>query len=217
MAASPEGTRYSRDVSEFDRAIAFIDATWAVALTLLITTLDFGDTRAAFESPSALYDAVGAQFLAFLIAFAVIASYWLLHHRMVAGFTALDNPTIVVNLVLIGAIVVLPFSTVAVGDPDVSDLALPTALMALNIAAVAILYTAVWVMACRGGLVDPAPSRAAVWERAADGLAPAAVFLASIPIAYLISPAAGRLSWLALIVINPLVGRWAARASGGNL
>ena len=32
--------RYRRDDSEFDRAIAFIDATFAVALTLLVTTLD---------------------------------------------------------------------------------------------------------------------------------------------------------------------------------
>ena len=35
--------RYSRDDSEFDRAIGFIDATFALALTLLITTLEVAD------------------------------------------------------------------------------------------------------------------------------------------------------------------------------
>ena len=72
-------SRYSRDQSEFDRAIGFVDATFALALTLLVTTLDVGDPAAAFTSLGALDDAVGQQFIAFAIAFAVIASYWLQH------------------------------------------------------------------------------------------------------------------------------------------
>jgi hypothetical protein len=39
--------RYSRDQSEFDRAIAFFDATYAVALTLLATSLDINDRGSA--------------------------------------------------------------------------------------------------------------------------------------------------------------------------
>jgi uncharacterized membrane protein len=137
--------RYSREQSEFDRAIAFVDATFALALTLLITTLDVDDKPSSFTSVSALADAVGPQFLAFLIAFAVIAGYWLMSHRMVASFVAIDYPTIVVNLCMVAAVVVLPFSTASVGDPDVADLALPTVLMAVNVAAVSSLHTLVWV------------------------------------------------------------------------
>jgi hypothetical protein len=37
-------------------------------------------------------------------------------------------------------------------------------------------------------------------------LVPPAIFLASIPVAYLASSAAARLSWLALVVLNPVVG-----------
>jgi hypothetical protein len=37
-------------------------------------------------------------------------------------------------------------------------------------------------------------------------LVPPAVFLASIPVAYLISSSAARLSWLSLVVLGPLVG-----------
>jgi hypothetical protein len=85
--------RYSRDESEFDRAIAFVDGTFAVALTLLITTLDIEDRASSFASLSALADAVGPQFITFLVAFAVISGYWLMHHRMVASFVAIDTPT----------------------------------------------------------------------------------------------------------------------------
>jgi hypothetical protein len=42
--------RYSHDESEFDRAIAFVDGTFAVALTLLITTLDIEDRASSFAS-----------------------------------------------------------------------------------------------------------------------------------------------------------------------
>jgi len=44
------------------------------------------------------------------------------------------------------------------------------------------------------------------------GLVPAAVFLASVPIAYLVSPGVARLSWLSLLVVNPAVGAVMQRA-----
>jgi hypothetical protein len=124
--------RYSRDQGEFDRAIGFVDATFALALTLLVTTLDVDHPRVAFSSLGALDDAVGQQFVAFAIAFAVIASYWLQHHRLIASFAAIDYAAMVVNLFLIAAIVLLPFSTQAVGDPGDTDLSLPTVIMAVN-------------------------------------------------------------------------------------
>jgi TMEM175 potassium channel family protein len=202
--------RYSRDQAEFDRAIAFIDATFAVALTLLITGLDVSDPSTAFRSLSDLADAVGAQFISFVIAFTVIASYWLMHHRMVASFVALDTANIVTNLFLLATIVLLPFSTASVGDPSTAELPLATALMAANVAAVSSLYTVVWVMGSRRDLLDHRPTSGEWRQRVVAGLAPAAVFLASIPVAYLVSPDLARLSWLALLVVNPAVAKLAA-------
>jgi uncharacterized membrane protein len=206
--------RYSREQSEFDRAIGFIDATFALALTLLITSLDIQNRSKAFKSLPALYAAVGPQFLAFLIAFAVIAGYWFSHHRMVASFTGIDNRTLITNLFLIAAVVLLPFSTSSVGDPGVAGVPLPTALMAVDEAAVSVLFTLVWVMAARGGLLDDKPSDKERFQKVANGLAPAAVFLASIPIAYLAEPYIAQLFWLSLLVVNPAVNVLAARVGG---
>jgi uncharacterized membrane protein len=203
--------RYSRDESEFDRAIGFIDATFAVPLTLLITTLDVDNRRSSFTSLSALSDDIGPQFIAFLISFAVIAGYWLMHHRMVRSFVALDTRTIVVNLILVAAVVLLPFSTAAVGDAGVEDLPLPTVLMAVNIAVVSALFTLVWVVAAREGLLDHTPSAGEWRGTVINGLVPTAVFLASVPIAYLASPDAARASWFSLLAINPAVGLLTAR------
>jgi TMEM175 potassium channel family protein len=208
--------RFTRDDAEFDRAIGFIDATYALALTLLVTTLDVGDAAKAFADPGSLFDAVGAQFIAFLIAFAVISNYWLVHHRMVAAWTAIDTPTIVANLVLVCAIVLLPFSTQSVGDPGVQSLALPTVIMALNVAAASILHGWVFWLGARRGLLSESRPKAEIRGYLTLGLIPAAVFLISIPVAVLAGPETARAVWLTLVVIEPvshrLVSNWVARA-----
>jgi uncharacterized membrane protein len=203
--------RYTRDQPEFDRAVAFVDATFAVALTLLVTTLDVGDPGKAFASLSALDNAVGAQIVGFVIAFVVIASYWLQHHRLFASFAAIDYTMVVVNLALIAAIVLLPFSTEAVGNPDLTDLPLPTVIMALNVVAASALYTLVYAVAVRHDLLSPAPSRGDVSFNVVNALAPALVFAVSIPVAYLASPVAARIFWISLLPISYLLGRYTPR------
>jgi TMEM175 potassium channel family protein len=62
-------------------------------------------------------------------------------------------------------------------------------------------------MALRRRLLASRPDPSEAFEQVASGLAPALVFLASIPIAYLVSPKAAQLTWIALLVINPTIGR----------
>jgi uncharacterized membrane protein len=205
-AAQGNGPRYARDDAGFDRAIGFIDATFALALTLLITTLEVPEPS-AWDSLASLDDAVGAQFIAFAIAFVVISGYWLRHHRMVASFSAIDYPVIGLNLALVAAIVLIPFSTRAVGDPGIEDLALPTALMAVNIAATSIFHGAVYLLARHRGLMSPQPSGAEANLYLLNAISTAGVFLLAIPVAYLVSPDLGRAVWLALIPIGYLLDR----------
>jgi uncharacterized membrane protein len=207
---SSTSPRYSRDQSEFDRAIGFVDATFALALTLLVTTLNVDNPRVAYSSLGALDDAVGQQFVAFLIAFAVIANYWLEHHRLIASFAAIDYTEIVVNLFLIATIVLLPFSTQAVGDPGVEDLPLPTVTMAVNVVAASVLHTVVYVVAVRHNLFKTVPSRGEVWWFVVNGLAAAVFFAASVPVAYLVSPFAARITWLSLVPVSWLLHRYTA-------
>jgi hypothetical protein len=50
------------------------------------------------------------------------------------------------------------------------------------------------------------PSRQRMRLNLVPQLTPAAIFLVSIPVAYLVSSPAARLSWLSLLVLNPMVG-----------
>jgi uncharacterized membrane protein len=206
--------RYRRDDSEFDRAVAFIDATFAVALTLLVTTLDIRTDTKSWSSLGAFYDAGGSQLVAFGVSFVIIAGYWLAHFRLFAAFAAVDVRVIVANLVLLAAIVVLPFTTEYAGDPAISGLPLPVAIVSVNIAAVSGAFTAVYVMARRRGLLRSPPTPHAFTLNVLAMLVPGLVFLASVAIAYLVSPEAAKLSWLALIPVNAVLGRLSSPFAG---
>ena len=198
--------RYQRDDQEFGRAIGFFDATYALALTLLVTTLNITDPSSAWEGLGALWDEVGPQFLAFGISFAVIALYWLAHHRLVRTLGAIDQLTMVANLVLIASIVVIPFSTSWVGDPGTEGLPLPTAFLAVNIAVASGLHLLVYMLAYRRELFLARPSAREVQGTLVIGLSPGAIALASVPVAYLASPVIAQLCWL-LIIPTRVVGR----------
>jgi uncharacterized membrane protein len=214
----PSDAWIDRDEAGFDRAVGFFDATFALALTLLVTTIDVDDPEEAFSSVGALWDAIGEQLLAFGIAFAVISNYWLVHHRLLRRFSRLDYRTIVANLFLMAAIVLLPFCTQSVGDLE-SELPLPVVVMAVDIVAASVLSTVVFWLAVRRGLFLEQPGRTDVVDYSVAGLLPAFVFAASIPIAYLVSPRAAALSWLSLLVLAPLAARlvpWKTRSSGAR-
>ncbi|MEX2102270.1 MAG: TMEM175 family protein, partial [Actinomycetota bacterium] len=193
MPARP--SRDERGGSEFDRALSFFDATFALALTLLVTTLDVGTETRVWSSLANLNDAVGSQAVAFVISFIVIGAYWYGNHRFVAQLDALDGRLIVVELAMIASIVILPFSTEVVGDPTIANEPLPVAVYALNIAIVSMLDTLLSVTAYRRGLFAHPPSPSYHRADVIDSVLPAIVFLASVPLAYLWSPIGARYSW----------------------
>lgn len=207
-------SRYRRDDQEFDRAVAFIDATFALALalTLLATTLELDSDPAQWTDLDALYNAIGEQFLAFVVSFIIVAGYWLAHYRLFASFIAIDIKVIVVNLALLAAIVLLPFTSESAGDPAINHLPLPTALLAIDIAAVSTTFTILYVMARRRGLLRSEPTNEQFFWNTLSAIAPAVVFLASVPVAYLADPATAQLSWIALAPVNMFLGSRSARA-----
>lgn len=94
------------------RLVGFSDAAVAIALTLLVLPLvDIAPEIAKPGGVGTLFTEHWSAFLAFAISFAVIARFWVVHHRVfdwVAGYT----PSIVwINFVWLASIVFLPFAT----------------------------------------------------------------------------------------------------------
>jgi len=204
----PTDRRYDKDGIEFARAVTFFDAIFAFAVTLLITTVD-DFSPAAWSSPSALWAANGSSLTAFAISFVWVVSFWRASHRSVSGLAALNNRVILLNCVVMFGVVLIPFATEALGRQG--DLPLPVAVYAVVISGTSIMHRVMESQAERAGLGrgdSTAESRRWDWIQAA--VLPL-VFLCSIPVAYLVKPTAAELSWLLLIVLEPLVGRLGAR------
>jgi uncharacterized membrane protein len=198
----PGAPQFARGTPEFDRALVFFDGTYAVALTLLVTTLDGTNTPGAWADLAALWSAMGTEIVAFFLAFAIVAFYWRANHSFIARLHHLSGRLITVNLVLLAFVVLLPFSTDALGEHQEP---LATAVFAGNVAVISSTEAVMYLLAWRNGLPTVQPSPRRMKLELVPQLVPPAFFLASIPVAYLVSSSAARLSWLALVALNPVV------------
>jgi len=154
-APDPGAPRFARGTPEFDRALAFFDGTYAVALTLLVTTLDSTTVPGAWADLAALWAAIGSQIVAFFVAFAIVAFYWRSNHAFVARLHHLSGRLITVNLVLLAFVVLLPFSTDALGEHQEP---LATAVFAGNVAVISATEAVMSLLAWRNGLPGAPPS-----------------------------------------------------------
>lgn len=206
------GPVFPRDSPEFGRALSFIDAIFGFSVTLLVTTLDVPPASAWTSVGALLSSEFGDQLLAFVISFAVVGDFWRTNHRMIANFRGLDGVTLRLCIYLAGLVVFIPFTTEAISGavsvPGQPDPPLPTALYAANVAAAVLVSVLLAVVAGRRGLlIDRRP----LHRHVAAGLTVAAVFLASIPVAYRFGPDNAKWCWLSLLVLGPLVDRLVQR------
>jgi uncharacterized membrane protein len=196
-------TRWQRDDLEFARAVTFFDAIFAFAVTLLITTVD-DFTPQAWSSLDALQEANGASLLAFTISFVVVVSFWRANHQEVTGFMALDGRVIMLNCIVMFGVVLIPFTTEALGK---LNLPLPVAVYAVVISATYLMQRVVVLDADRRGLKGTRMTPHEKHWTIIYGAVLPVVFLGSIPIAYLLSPGWAQRCWIILAVVYPLLNR----------
>ncbi|MEO6086942.1 MAG: TMEM175 family protein [Umezawaea sp.] len=100
-----------------DRLVLFSDAVVAIAITLLVLPLVdvVSESVAEHHTSVQVITEHWPQIFSFLLSFAVIAQYWLTHHRMFEDVKAYSTPLTVWNLLWLLTIVVLPFPTEMVG------------------------------------------------------------------------------------------------------
>lgn len=218
---TPTGRRRRRDTdgyfaddsNEFDRGVSFFDAIYGFSATLLIANLDAPSPESWRDMSSLLESGIGSQLFGFALSFAVIVLFWRANVHLVRGLTGLDGPTVIANLVATALVILIPFTTQGISDPASSDYALPTALYALNITLAALAQIAVSLIGRARGLERVSlTGRARAVDLAGAALTPV-VFGISIPIALAFGPAAGQWTWLALVFLLPVVGRFQRAAT----
>jgi uncharacterized membrane protein len=189
---------------EFSRIVAFSDGVFSIAITLLVLNLELPKDLATGEVGQAILDQK-EHLLAYGISFAVIARFWINHHRFFGQVIAFDGRLIALNMVYLGFIVLMPFSTQVLGE--YASASASVLLYAGNLIAVVLLGHLMIVDARRAGLtsIDEASHREGKYRVAWIVF----VFAISIPVAFIDAHSAP-FCWL-LLFFDPSE-RLAARA-----
>jgi uncharacterized membrane protein len=205
MAHSGSLKRRADNEVEFGRIVAFSDGVFSIAITLLVLNLGIDKGLTEGQIDNALWDQ-REMFLSYAISFAVIGRFWLVHHRFFAEVQAFDARLIGLNLVYLGWIVLIPFSSEVLGEYAGKTTAV--VIYSVNLAVVVLLGLLMSVDARRRGLtkIDDRTHR----ENQIRATYIAGIFLLSIPIA-LIAPNVAPWLWLVLFV-DP-----SSRLAGRNL
>jgi uncharacterized membrane protein len=186
--------RRAENEAEFGRIVAFSDGVFSIAITLLVLNLGIEKGLTEGQIDDAIWN-LREDLLAYAISFAVIGRFWLVHHRFFAEVEAFDRRLIGLNLLYLGWIVLIPFSSEVLGEYGGKTTAV--VLYSVNLAVVVLLGLLMNVYARRRGLtrVDDHTHR----ENQIRSFYIAGIFALSVPLAFL-APSLAPLLWLVLFL-----------------
>jgi uncharacterized membrane protein len=195
VSVETAGTRAPvRDSVEFARIAAFTDGVFAIAITLLVLSINVPPDLPGSQLWDYLVDTWG-QVFAYFLSFAVVGRFWMTHHHVFSLLDDFDQRLIVLNLVFLSLIVLIPFPTELLGDYGTRTVTV--VLYAVVVGTASLLNWAMVAHARRAGHLRPDAHGAA--RRVSGGvLWSAIVFYVSIPIAF-VGAGAGQLFWLILL------------------
>jgi uncharacterized membrane protein len=176
---------YGRESVEFARVLTFTDGLFAIAMTLLVVSIavpTISDTHSVGDLAAALDDLI-PNFISFFISFAVIGRYWLAHHQSISLLEAMDQGFIALNLVYLAFIAFLPFPTALLGEYFSNPLSI--VIYATNVAIVSGMEVMLFRHAYRFDLLRRKPPPEVYRYGVVASLSPVAVFMASIPFAFI--------------------------------
>jgi uncharacterized membrane protein len=196
------------DRTDFGRMVAFTDGVMAVAITLLVLNLEVPDVRPG-ELDEALRRLDGS-FLAYVLTFALIGRFWLIHHNLFETLERFDGRMMVLNLVFLALIALMPFGMDLVDTYPDTSIAIATFAVILSLASLT--HWTMTAYSLRSEFVRAQRVR----DTRRFGIATLgipAVFLLSVPVAFL-SPLAAQLMWAATVVLRGPLRRVVGRLSG---
>jgi uncharacterized membrane protein len=194
---NPQYRRRSESL-EFERVAFFSDAVFAIAMTLLVVGIGIPSVHELGGKTTEIFS--------FFLSFLVIGLYWLAHHRFFSKLTAVDVRFMKLNLVYLAAIAFMPFPTALVGKYGDSE-AVVIVLYAITLAVASFFEAVMFWHAQQAGLLRQRLAERALRKYMIASVAPAIVFVVSIPIA-LVDAGVALLSWLLIFPAEYLIGKY---------
>jgi uncharacterized membrane protein len=179
MTESPE----TRSVlMEKNRLESLTDGIFAFAMTLLVTSMILPGDAIINQSSGAALAGLLPDFYHYIIAFFVLAAFWMGHHEQFSKVHHMDRFFLSLNIISLFFVTLVPFSTSFIGDYDNDMLA--TVIFEANLLVLGLLFTLQWCYAARNHrLVAPDYPESEIRRRMCHGLILPFISLAGILIA----------------------------------
>ena len=184
-----------------ERLIFFSDAVFAIAITLLALEIRLPDTDELLTNTQLASQLAGMwhEYLAYILSFLVIGTFWMAHHRKYRYIIRYDNRLLFLNLMMLMVIAFIPFpSSIISKYPDRSA----TIFYALTMATAGILLAGNWWYASHHNrLIDPNLDVRISRRQLVAPLVTTAIFLFSILISFM-NANLSRISWLLILLAS---------------
>jgi uncharacterized membrane protein len=212
MPAEPADRESRDDLPPVHRLLALSDGVVAIALTLLVLQLKVPALKLADQNSAGdLATQLGKdtdQIISFLIAFYVIAQFWIAHYQVFREIAGQREGLAWWNFAFLFTISIMPFTSDLLGQYASNPLAVT--IFAVNLLAASLATQATLHFGGRTGLrketVSPAAARAERLRVAAN----LAVIVLSIAVAW-VNTSAAKYCWLLLAVAPYAADRWTGR------
>jgi uncharacterized membrane protein len=99
-----------------NRILGLSDGVFAIAITLLVLTIDVPSDLTSSEEVSRYLLEALPEVMAYAAAFMVVGTFWLRHHHMFHMCRAVDGRMLVLNLVFLAFVSLLPFPSDLLGE-----------------------------------------------------------------------------------------------------
>jgi uncharacterized membrane protein len=189
------------DPTGLERLIFFSDAVFAIAITLLALEIRLPDTDELLSNSQLSTQLAGMwhEYLAYILSFLVIGTFWVAHHRKYRYIQRYDNKLLFLNLLFLMVIAFIPFPSSIISK--YSDRS-ATIFYALTMAIAGLLLAVNWWYASQSNrLIDPDLDNRIRKRQFIAPLITTAVFLFSITLAFL-SADLSRISWLLILLTS---------------
>ena len=189
-----------------ERLIFFTDAVFAIAITLLALEVRLPGDVNRLTDGELLTGLLGMwhKYLAYLISFLVIGTFWLAHHRKFGLIRRYDRRLMSLNLLILMVVAFIPFPSSVISE---SSGRTATIFYALTMILVGVLFSALWGYASwHNRLVDVHLSSKVRRREFLNPLLTSGVFLLSIGIAFFNADVA-RFAWLLIVPVSLIANR----------
>jgi uncharacterized membrane protein len=209
-APEPVAAADDQDQPSTDRLVTLSDGVVAIALTLLILSIQVPSTKGLLRDPDSISELASALtqtvdgWISYAISFYVIAQFWSIHRQVFRGIHGHREGLAVWNFLFLFTISVMPFTSDLIGK--YSENPLSVMIFSLNLILANVAMYGMLAFSRRHRLLNERGVTVLQRYESVEGWISVSFYLLAIPVS-LVSPDLAKLCWAGLAIAPRLSSR----------